>query len=247
VKKQITLAIVLALGSGMVTNQLDCMDDGKMEIDFSKYITEVVPLSKTPCLTAMGAEAISGLAHAYRLGKTMTSKSAKEIKFVSAIAAFTNLATLLAHGYKTTSHTKLKTLSAASDIEAVGRHLFEAFNAIRMYRNAESIADSNKRNPQSFLKAKSILLSSLLANRGLRMAFDANLSDILHLSNKYLPNDDEDSQVVLGAVTGVPLLAIALHNSIYEYGLYDGLKKAQKAPASQDDLGDDNNDEDNDE
>jgi len=242
VKKQITLAIVLALGSGMVTNQLDCMDDGP---DLSKYIKEVVPLSKTPCLTAMGAEAISGLAHAYRLGKTMTSKSKKEIKIVSAIAAFTNLATLLAHGYKTTSHTEFKDLSAASDIETVGRHLFEAFNAIRMYRNAESIADSNKRNPQSFLKAKALLLSSLLANRGLRMTFDANLSDILNLSNKYINKADyEDSQFALGAATGVPLLAITLHNSIYEYGLFDGLKKANKVKASQDDEEDDDEEDD---
>ncbi|MCK4517828.1 hypothetical protein KAT92_03570 [Candidatus Babeliales bacterium] len=257
-KKQITLAIMLALGSGMATNRLAGMEyDGtKWKWPDRQPLEESVDsesFSKKSCLVAMGAEALSGVAHAYRLGKTMTSKSAKEIKIVSAIAAFTNLATLLAHGYKTSSYYKNRGLSAACDVEAIGRHLFEAFNAIRMYRNAENIASTNKLNPQSLLKAKAILLSSLLANRGLRMTFDANFADLFKLSKNIVSNDEDDYnnkttyQQAIGFLLGAPLLATTLHQSIYEHGLYDGLKKANKVKASQNDVDDEDIDEDDDE
>lgn len=217
-KKQITLAIMLAFGSSMITSQLDGLNSYQ---------------------AAVGAESLNALAQINRvLG--MTSKSANRIKVSSAIAALTSFATLATQSYKGSKFIRKQTASTKEETFFINtlingdyflKNVLDAVNSIRMYRNANNLAKSNKKDPKSFLKAKVILISSILLSKGSKVAQDFTFSSKSRNNSKFREKIEQAS---------IPTnLLLAYVPALYELGLYDGLKKAQKATASQDDLDED--------
>jgi len=227
VKKQITFALLLMVGAGKCTAS-----------DHTKAAT----------IGAIGTEALSGLTHAWRLGKATTSKSAKEIKVTSALAALTNLAALLAHGYqgyneanqietRKTGLKKLKNQYAETllyDCESLIRHGLEAFNAIRMYRNAENIAKLNAKNHQRLLKTKAFLITTLLANRWLRAGTDLHRSGLFKSPTDFLGVYYKETARTFRNWLHLSTLVPAF----YELGMFNGSNQATSATTHQVDNGD---------
>ena len=212
-KKQITLALMLTVSSGMVTNQLAGLN--------SYHV-------------AAWSEGLNTLAQVNRIFG-MTSTSETRIKINSAIACFSELLTLLAQGYKggnefesyLVDFQEKRGFDMLMDGDYLFKNLFGMINSIRMYRNAKDLAFSNKKG-RSFLKTKTILILSILASKGTKCLQDFAVGNAKNCPPRRGIHKI-DAKKTWGdlAYLLIPAnLLTACGAAFYEHGLYDGLNKA---------------------
>lgn len=172
--------------------------------------------------TEMVADTAAGTAHAFRTA-SMKEINANVIKQRALIAGTTSILALIIKiisTVKANSHLEINSAWMQATLK-LADDLIEAWNALRMYRNAENLATYNEKQSRSTPKlpqAQALLFSLLATNKLTKLGRTYGVSRRLTLDNEsfFLKNYDKIDLIHLFST---------LATALYEHGYYDAIKE----------------------